>query len=155
MRAAIHWPPCPPPPQSQLAVGSAHGGTGRAERDQPRTVPQLSHTMDQAAAERKRTRRQVVCQEGPAGTNISQLKCQGCPSFMWLRHSSAHLKRVLKNIHSKSLFKKTMFYTGITLLQNTHNCPNRGFLNRRAVLIPFLTTPNLVTFTIETYEVST
>lgn len=50
--------------------------------------------MDQAAAERKKTGRRAVCQEGLEGTNISQLKCQGCPSFVWLRHSSAHLKNV-------------------------------------------------------------
>lgn len=72
-------------------------GWAEQRESSPATAPQLhqlSHAMDQAAAERKKTGRRAVCQEGLEGTNISQLKCQGCPSFVWLRHSSAHLKNV-------------------------------------------------------------
>lgn len=76
---------------ARCGVSTLRDGQSRV---QPCTAPQLSHTMDQAAAERKKTGRRAVCQEGLEGTNISQLKCQGCPSFVWLRHSSAHLKNV-------------------------------------------------------------
>lgn len=114
-------------------------GWAEQRESSPATAPQLhqlSHAMDQAAAERKRTGRRAVCQEGLEGTNISQLKCQGCPSFVWLRHSSAHLKNVDILLDTMSPFKKTMFYTGITLLQNTQ-LPKQKVSKQKSCSDPF------------------